>query len=73
MTSISSKLAVPTWLAVMYKILSVAGIGLGAYHGYRRHNESIGWALGWAALGGIFPVVTIPLSLAQGFGKPKKR
>lgn len=48
--------------------LSAAGTALGAYHGFRR-NDSIGWAIGWAILGGMFPLVTIPVSVAQGFGK----
>ena len=51
---------------------SIAGVGLGAYHGYRR-NDSVGWAIGWALLGSIFPVITLPVMFAQGFGKPKRR
>ena len=53
----------PAWAA-----LSVAGMGLGAYHGYKRNN-SVGWGVGWGLLGGLFPIFTIPISLAQGFGK----
>lgn len=53
-----------------WALLSVLGAATGAYHGYRR-NDSIGWALGWAVLGGLFPIVTIPVSLAQGYGQPK--
>lgn len=49
----------------------LAGTVSGAYHGYKRNNESIGWGIGWALLGNIFWPVTIPVSLAQGFGKPK--
>ena len=60
-----------TFLTV-YSLASIAGAGLGAYHGYKR-NDSWGWALGWAALGSLFPVVTIPVSFAQGFGKRKGR
>lgn len=48
-------------------VLSLAGVGIGAYHGYRR-NDSVGWAIGWALLGGMFPVITIAIALAQGFG-----
>ena len=47
---------------------AVAGTALGAYHGYKR-TESLGWAIGWALLGGLFPFITIPVALAQGFGK----
>lgn len=49
---------------------SMAGMVLGAYHGYKRNN-SVGWAIGWALLGGVFPFITVPLSVAQGFGKKK--
>lgn len=50
--------------------LSAVGTATGAYHGYRRNN-SVGWAVGWGILGGFFPFVTIPVSVAQGFGKKK--
>lgn len=50
--------------------LGLAGTGLGAYHGYKR-TGSIGWAIGWALLGGLFPIITIPVAVAQGFGRPE--
>lgn len=46
----------------------VAGTAIGAYHGYKRHR-SVGAAIGWALLGGIFPIITIPVAFAQGIGK----
>lgn len=55
-------------VADAWPLFSVAGVGMGAYHGYRR-NDSVGWAIGWGLLGGLFPFITIPVSLAQGFGK----
>lgn len=57
---------------IIWSALSLGGAVSGAYHGYRRNN-SVGWAIGWAILGGLFPVITIPVSLAQGFGQPKAR
>lgn len=57
-----------TTLINLYSIASTAGVILGAYHGYRR-NSSVGWAIGWGVLGGLFPFITIPISIAQGFGK----
>ncbi len=54
----------------LYGLASIAGAGLGAYHGYKRNN-SVGWAIGWAVLGGLFPIITIPVSMAQGFGERK--
>ena len=50
--------------------LAVAGTGLGAYHGYKR-TGSIGWAIAWAFLGGLFPIITIPVAIAQGFARPE--
>lgn len=55
----------------LYTVASAAGVAMGAYHGYKR-NDSVGWAVAWALLGGVFPFVTIPVSLAQGFGEPEK-
>ena len=57
-------------LKVAYAIASMAGSAMGAYHGYKR-NDSIGWAIGWAFLGGLFPVIVIPVAFAQGFGERK--
>lgn len=51
--------------------IRTAATGACAYHGYRR-NDSVGWAIGWALLGGVFPVIAVPVALAQGFGRPKK-
>jgi hypothetical protein len=55
------------FLAITADLLSTAGL---AYHGYRRNN-SIGWAIGWAILGGAFPIIGWPVAIAQGFGKPR--
>lgn len=56
--------------AVMFwRLAGIAGSALGAYHGYAR-NDSVGWAIAWGLLGGVFPLLTIPVALAQGFGDP---
>ena len=59
-------------LGYLWSAASIAGTAVGAYHGYKRNN-SIGWAIGWALLGGIFPIIVIPLAYAQGMGKRKGR
>jgi hypothetical protein len=56
----------------IYSLLSLTGAVLGAYHGYKRNDDSLGWAIGWGLLGGAFPVITLPVSYAQGFGEVKK-
>lgn len=57
-------------MVALYGLLSLAGAGTGAYHGYKRNKGSVGWAIGWGVLGAIFPIITIPVSLAQGYAKP---
>lgn len=54
---------------VAFTVAYLASVGASAYHGYRR-NDSLGWGLWWAFMGGIFPVVTPAFALAQGFGEP---
>lgn len=53
------------------QLVGDAAIGLAAYHGYKRHRGSVGWALGWALLAGLAPVIVTGVALAQGLGKPK--
>lgn len=61
----------PGPLTTVWYIASAAStVGL-AYHGYRRNN-SVGWAIGWALLGGIFWPVGWGVALAQGFGRPRR-
>lgn len=67
----NSNTALRRTLAVSYALAGVAGTAIGAYHGYKR-NDSVGWAIGWALLGGLVPVIVIPLAFAQGIGKRKK-
>lgn len=54
-------------------LVATAGAAASAYHGYRRNDvrggHPLGWALGWALLGWLAPVITIPVALAQGYGK----
>ena len=55
-------------VAVAYAAVATASVAASAYHGYRR-NDSVGWAIWWALMGGAFPVITPAIALAQGFGK----
>jgi hypothetical protein len=52
----------------LFWVLSAASTGLSAYHGYRR-NDSVGWAIWWGLMGTLFPVVSVAIAVAQGFGK----
>lgn len=58
-------------ITLAWDLLRAASVGVSAYHGYKR-NDSVGWAIGWAFLGGLFPILTPAVALAQGFGKKKK-
>lgn len=62
---------VKTDWGMFWGLLSVAGAALAAYHGYKRNHESTGSAVGWGVLGALFPVITVPVALAQGYGEPK--
>lgn len=53
-------------------VVSTASMAASAYHGYKR-NKSVGWALWWGLMGGMFPVITPTIAVAQGFGKPEGR
>ena len=57
-------------VSAVYGIGTLAGMVGGAYHGYKRNGDSVGWAIGWALLGGLWPI-TIPVMIAQGFGERK--
>lgn len=52
----------------VYAMLGTISAAASAYHGYRR-NQSVGWALWWAAMGYVAPVITPAIGLAQGWGK----
>lgn len=59
-------------MAPIIGLVGIASSGLSAYHGYKRNN-SIGWAVGWGFLGGLFPIITPAIAFAQGFGEPIKK
>jgi hypothetical protein len=63
----------PTGARIAYGVLVAASGALSLFHGYRRNNGSLGWGLGWFALGSLFPVITPTVAFAQGFGKRKGR
>ena len=56
-----------------WQIAVPVSAAVSTYHGYKRNYGSLGWALGWGALGAIFPIITPAVALAQGFAKPGPR
>lgn len=59
-------------IPLVYKALCTVSAAASGYHGYKR-NQSVGWAISWFLLGGIFPVITPVIAIAQGFGKEKDK
>lgn len=53
-------------------VLAMGSAAASTYHGYKRNRGSVGWAVAWGLLGGIFPIITPAVAVAQGFGKPAK-
>ena len=49
-------------------VASVLSTPVLAYHGYRR-TGTVGNALLWGILGAIVWPITVPVALAQGYGK----
>jgi len=56
---------------IIWGVLSTASFAVSVYHGYKR-NDSIGWAIWWGFMGGLFPVITPTIAFAQGFAQPKR-
>lgn len=52
-------------------VLSTISGAACAYHGYKR-NKSVGWAIWWMFIGGLFPVIAPVVAYAQGFGKERE-
>lgn len=52
----------------VWALLSTASFAASVYHGYKR-NDSVGWAIWWGVMGGLFPVITPTIAVAQGYGK----
>jgi hypothetical protein len=69
--SSGTALAVSQPVRTLMWVAGTASVGALAYHGYRR-NSSIGWALVWGILGGALWPLALPISFAQGFGKPAR-
>lgn len=59
-------------VGVAVSLVSTASMAASAYHGYRR-NDSVGWALWWGLMGGMFPVIVPVIAVAQGFGEKEKK
>jgi hypothetical protein len=60
----------PTFRLV-YGLAATASMAASVYHGYKR-NDSLGWAIWWGLMGSLFPVFSVGVALAQGFGQPKR-
>lgn len=68
-TTTSAQQLPPIELTPFQIALSTVGMGVAAFHGYRRNN-SVGWAIVWGLLGAVFPVITNVIAFAEGYAKP---
>lgn len=59
-------------IGAWWSLSTVSGI-LSAYHGFKRNNGSLGWALAWFLMGSALPVVVPVIAFTQGFGQPEVR
>lgn len=63
--------ALPMAARIALSAALTAAVGASVYHGYKR-NDSLGWGLWWGLMGALFPVITVPVALAQGFAEPRQ-
>ena len=56
-------------IGAWWSLSTVSGL-LSAYHGLKRNNGSLGWALAWFLMGSAFPVVVPGYAFYQGYAKP---
>jgi len=54
----------------IWTALAAGSALVSGYHGYRRHHNSTGAAVGWAVLGLFFPIITPVVALAEGYADP---
>lgn len=62
----------PTDGELVYGAFVTGTTMLGVYHGYRRNQGSIGWAVGWGVFSAVLPILALPLMLAEGFAEPAR-
>jgi len=55
----------------VWGLLATASAAASGYHGIKRHHGSIGWGVWWFLMGGLFPIITPTVAVAQGFAKAK--
>ena len=48
-------------------VVDTASMALSAYHGLKRHNGSVGWAILWGVMGSMFPVITPAIAFFKDF------
>lgn len=52
-------------------VVIAASVAASAIHGYRRNEGSVGYALLWAGMGFLFPIIVPAVAIAEGFGEPE--
>jgi hypothetical protein len=57
-------------IGAWWSLSTVSGL-LSAYHGFKRNNGNIGWALAWFLMGSALPIVVPVIAFTQGYAKPE--
>ncbi len=57
-------------LGAWWSLSTVSGL-LSAYHGFKRNNGNLGWALAWFLAGSALPIVVPVIAFTQGFARPE--
>ena len=57
----------------VWGFIALASAAASGYHGVKRHRGSVAWGAAWFLLGGVFPVLTPVVAVAQGYAKPMAR
>lgn len=57
-------------IGAWWSLSTVSGL-LSAYHGFKRNNGNLGWALVWFLAGSALPVFVPAMAFVQGFAKPE--
>lgn len=60
-------------MGVAVSLVSTASAAASGWHGFKRNHGSIGYAAWWFFMGGLFPVFTPLIAVAQGYAEPEKK
>jgi hypothetical protein len=57
-------------IGAWWSLSTVSGL-LSAYHGFKRNDGNLAWALAWFLAGSALPVIVPVIAFTQGYAKPE--